>query len=179
MPIETLRFATFNVRGIAKPYAKTVLGEDCKKYKCDIIALQETKAAEKEWTSRNSYKYVLNELKRSHNGMGFGFNKQVLNMLDKVRYINDRISAALLSPFRSKKKSKMLVINVYMPTMQITKQDEGCDRDKTYEELKSLIKNNRQYIIIIMGDFNSKIGRNCNEECTERYSRGIRNVGKQ
>ena len=34
----------------------------------------------------------------------------------------------------------MLVINVYMSTMQITKEDERCERDKTYEGLKSLIK---------------------------------------
>ena len=30
-----------------------------------------------------------------------------------------------------------------------------------------------------MGDFNSKIGSNCNKECTGRYSRGIRNVNGQ
>ena len=63
MPIKTVKFATFNVRGIAKPSTKTFSDEDCKKYKCP---LEGTEATKEEWTSRNGYKYVQ---KRSHYGI--------------------------------------------------------------------------------------------------------------
>ena len=50
-----------------------------------------------------------------------------------------------------------------MHIMQITKQV----KEKTYKELKSLLKNNKKYIIMNIRDFNSKIGNNYTEDIRE------------
>lgn len=156
-----MRVATFNVRGISKEHSKRCLEEDALSYHCDILAIQETKAKESSWKATNGWGFYLQKHEQVHYGLGFGFSPKFHKYVEKVWRVNDRISAALLSPFKKKVGSKLLIVNTYLPTMQITKRDHGTERDNTLDIISNLIKQHKRDIIMILGDFNCKVGRNC------------------
>lgn len=174
-----MRVGTFNVRGLTSLQEKRNLEDDLKNYHVDVVALQETKDQEQEWTSRDKYKIVLFKHQQSHYGSGFGFSEKAWSICERVWYVNDRISVAQLTPFKNKVKSKLILINAYMPTMQITRKDKGYERDSMYEVILDICKEYRNEVIVILGDFNSKVGSKCSEACIGSHSRGVRNDNGQ
>ena len=78
-----------------------------------------------------------------------------------------------------KSKTKLIIINICLPTSQITKQDGGSNRDATYDLMEEILDEYKHELIIIKGDFNNKIGSVCKEPCAGKYSRSSRNDNGQ
>ena len=124
-----MRIATFNIRGIKEERAKNNLEYDCQKYHLDIVALEETKSPSTEWTSKNGFYFHILEHKKSHYGQGFAFRPRYKNSVEKIRYVTDRICVSEMNNFE-KTKTKLITINVYLPTSQINQKrwkiKQGC-----------------------------------------------------
>lgn len=169
-----MRLASFNVCGLFKETTKRCLEKGCENSKSDILALQETKASPQQWTSINAgYKFILLEHDQTQYGQEFCFSPKYWKICQQVWRVNGQISVAKLSLFSKKVGSKFILIDVYLSTMGITQKDGGKERDESYETIKSVMNKYRNdIVIIVMGYFNSNIGRKCSETCAGNHSRG-------
>ena len=106
-----------------------------------------------------------------HYGLGFAMNQKSFECVD------DRIAVAT---FSTSKSTTMKVINVYDPTLMKAKEDQSI-REIFSDQLENVLaKINKQNIVFIAGDFNSKIGANhLGTPCIGKYGRGRRNENGQ
>lgn len=128
------------------------------------------------WKAAIGWNFILHEHDQIHYGMAFGFIQEYWRICERLWQESGRISIAKLSPLTV--GSKLILSNVYLPTMRTTNKDGGKERDTVYDVISSIM-NVHKHDIILLGDFNSKVGREFQEICTGRYSRGIRNLNGQ
>ncbi len=89
---------------------------------------------------------------RGYRGIGFYVRSNIMERVEKMKGINERIGCLKI---RIDKKTKISIIQVYAPTMGAEKEEI----EKFYGDLKRTVQENREYYTIIMGDWNSKVGR--------------------
>ena len=82
---------------------------------------------------------------------------------------------------KTEERSLITILNVYAPTSEIAKTDPA-QVDELYMNINNLISEykNRSTLLLIAGDFNSKIGKTTGtENCIGKYSKGARNTPGQ
>lgn len=165
--------ASFNVRGLVKPEKRLALAKDLVSYQVDICCLQETKVSEHTDEMIGGYKIILLPSKTRHYGLGFALNKFWTDKLLTYEAISDRIAVAT---FQLSKRTTMKVVNVYAPTQMLANAKKQII-EEFYEQLDDLLcKINKQTLLFIAGDFNSKIGADwANTACIGHYGRGRQN----
>lgn len=185
--IENFNLGTFNVRGLKFDSKKEQLASDLHKYKLHVICLQETKINEDLDKYLNNARLINFKPKCKYYGMGFIINKNIEENIVQCEYINDRIC---FIEFEVKKGMNIIIINVYGPTQNKTTKDPEL-RDALYKEMEKIIAQKKKegkgkHIILLAGDFNSKVGMNPKEDensikdnCLGNYSRGSRNENGQ
>ncbi|XP_071508585.1 uncharacterized protein [Diadema antillarum] len=164
MKTKALTLASWNVRTLLddtkanRPERRTTLvARELARYNVDIAALSETRLAERGqlteigggytffWSGRSSKE-------RREAGVGFAVKSIHVQKLASIPLgLNDRLMSMHL-PLG--KKRSATVISAYAPTM--TNPDEV--KDKFYEELDSLIASSKSEKLIILGDFNARVG---------------------
>ena len=141
------------------PERRTALvARELKRYRIDIAALSETKLpGEGQLTEVHAgYTFFWSgkaEQERCEAGVGFAIRTSLLPKLDTLPHgINERIMTVRLALSLSQYAT---IISVYAPTM--THTDES--KEKFYSDLTSLLqKVPRHDKIILMGDFNARVG---------------------
>ena len=100
------------------------------------------------WSGRN-------KSKRREAGIGFAIKYHIGKKLDSVPDgLNDLLMTLKLS---LEKKRSAILLSAYAPTM--TNTDDV--KDKFYEELETLISTvSQSNILILLGDFNARVGKN-------------------
>ena len=83
------------------------------------------------------------------NSVEFLISQGIENQIISIKGINDRL---VQLPLKINEGHKMKIIQVYVPT---TNQDD----QEIYQEIENLIKKDKTYFTIIMGDFNARIGK--------------------
>ena len=180
-----LNIGSFNIRGLNSNLRKQHLESDLKKYKLDIICLQETKIQDGIDININRSRLICFKSECRHYGNGFLVSESWTNSIHRTWQVNDRLCVI---QFKSKNNKIISIINVYGPTLKISKENTDI-RDKFYKDLEKTFKDvqKKSYITLIAGDFNSKVGKRienkvnsdgimeCGETCLGRYSRGQRN----
>ena len=159
---STLTFATFNVRGLSKELKQQQLGIDCNRYRADIVGLQETKTTvEEEKILPSKHKLVLFEQKNSrHGGLGFVINQNTIPYIDTWSRISDRVAILDLKlPSKGGTPTHCRVINAYGPTSKKAEKKPTLVVN-FYKELSKAIDVPSRYEIFVLGDFNSKLGKN-------------------
>ena len=90
-----------------------------------------------------------------------------------IKSINDRVAYIQI---KLEDNRSLIIINVYAPYSQLTENDHNLLK-QLYSTLDNLItekerENHGKNIVLLAGDFNSKIGRNVDnvDECLGQYS---------
>lgn len=125
-----LRFGTWNIRTLYRAGALQTLTNELKRYRMDIVALQEIR-----WTGNGEQKlddYMLlyggNTTERHELGTGFMIKRKLWNSLINFTAMNERLSMLRLQT----KKFKITLLNIHAPTEE-TDQDI---KDDFYETLE-------------------------------------------
>ena len=146
--------------GTDRPERRTALvGRELARYGIDIAALSETRLANSGQIVENRAGYTFfwsgrGENERREAGVGFAIKSHLVSKLASLpTAINDRLMTLKL-PLVGKKQATF--VSVYAPTM--TNPDDI--KDKFYEDLDSIISTTpNSDKLIILGDFNARVGR--------------------
>jgi exonuclease III len=141
------------------------------------MSLQETGSKTyKEIIGRGGKIINLGGITKEYRGLGFYIRESWLERLISVRLINDRIAVI---KFDMGEKGKLTVINVYGPTLMVTRENPEKGRD-FYAQLSATYNSEKEdaALVFITGDFNSKIGMQVSRTDSEfmgKYGKGVRN----
>ena len=149
-----LNVATWNVRTMLAPGKMEEIGREMIKFKYDLIALQEIR-----WKGQGEMKkklytvlYSGNEDRRGNRGTGFIISEKARRNILGFEPINERIcKIRIKGKFRN-----ISLLSVYAPT----ENAEEKEKEGFYSEVCRTIQKIPKYdMTIILGDFNSKIGK--------------------
>ncbi|CAK1591052.1 unnamed protein product [Parnassius mnemosyne] len=166
--------ATLNTRSLKSQEFLLELEHALETVNWDIIGLNDVRRVDEKTEERDNYiLYHINE-KAGIYGVGFMVKKYLKNEILEFRGISDRI--AILNINLPGYKKPTSIVQIYAPT-EVTQKDI---KDEFYKKLNQIMPNLCR-TVIIMGDFNSQIGkRNKNENnILGPYSTGKRNDNGQ
>ena len=150
---QEAKIGTWNVKSMLKPGKMEEVAREMLRYKIDILALQEIRWKAEGRIDKNNYTFLYGgETKQGKNGTGFMIKKKFKERIMEYRRINGRISV-----LRVKNKiANITIVNGYAPT-----EESGEDeKDAFYEELEKVCEEtNKHDTLILLGDFNGKIGK--------------------
>ncbi|XP_013793840.1 craniofacial development protein 2-like [Limulus polyphemus] len=142
-----------------RPEHRTALiAKELARYHLDIVALSETRLADKGQLSEVGTGYTFywsghNTDERREAGVGFAIRSDLASTLPHMPEGIDDHLMTLQLPLTNNKN--MTLISAYAPTM--TNQDET--KDMFYEDLESVISSVPRYDkLVILGDFNARVG---------------------
>ena len=151
-----ISIGTLNCRGIRGELKQKQLAGDIRRYKLQIVAIQETHLQAtgafeiSDGTNRYEVFYTGANENRYH-GVGIIADK---NLKGKFKRVSDRICT--MTTYVNKKK--MVIISAYAPTSSASKK-EPRTREEFYETLDATINSeSKGTIVVVAGDFNAKTG---------------------
>jgi len=153
---SALRFGTWNVRTLYQPGEALTLVKEAERFKLGILALQEIRWNEGTSMDMGNTTIFYGQCdNRRQGGSGFAVQNNLIHAIKDFKVINSRLTVLILET----KWFKVAFVNAHAPT------EEKNDDEK--EEFYSLLETSledipRGYIVILLGDFNAKIGK---EEC--------------
>jgi len=153
---SALRFGTWNIRTLYQPGAVLALVKEFNKYMLEILAIQEIR-----WSGQGSTE-IGNAIiffgqcdNRRQGGTGFIVNRNLVAAIKDFKVVNARLTILIVEA----KFFKIAFVNAHAPSEE--KSDE--EKEDFYSLLEFTLKGiPRHCIIILLGDFNAKIGK---EEC--------------
>src|SRR3989441_513694 len=112
-------------------------------------------------------KYFSQEEKKRRRGVGVIVREEVVKSVMMCEPISERIMIMRL---------KVAPINVLLVQIYAPNEDEE-EKDRFYERLDKVIKEYRKgrECVIVMGDFNGKVGENREEDTIGPFGVGVRN----
>lgn len=159
-----MTFGQWNVRTLLdrertdRPERRTALvAMELQKYSIDIAALSETRFSESGSLDDMGYTFFWSgkpDGVRREAGVGFAIRKEIIAKLTEMpKAVNDRIMSMRI-PLT--KKGNATLISVYAPTM--TSPEEI--KESFYNQLRRTLRDTPQTDkLILMGDFNARVGR--------------------
>ena len=183
--VKMFNFATWIVRGLSKDHKRSLLDQDCLSYKMDIVCLQETKCTvHEDLLLQNKSRLIIMDQKHSRRGgLGFVIGSRMQDFIKSYGYISDRVAILDLQiPTKSGLIINYRIVNAYGPTLPRALENPQLITD-FYQSLSSACNIPSRYELFIMGDFNSKLGKNSLDELMEtnisdhvgRFAVGTRN----
>lgn len=150
---ETLKLGTWNLKGIYEEGALSNLIREVRKYKLDLIALQETHLKGSEVADVENYTLFTSGIQTRRYGTGFLIEWGMRSRIKQFQPKDDRLCS-----IRIKGEHNMItIVNIHAPTEEKI-EDE---KDQYYEELTAVVESipRQAIIIIILGDANANVGR--------------------
>jgi endonuclease/exonuclease/phosphatase family metal-dependent hydrolase len=150
---KTIRLGTWNVRTMLPPGKMSETAREMRRYKIEILAIQETRWSGKGKIDKTNYTlYYAGEKKQGKNGTAFLVGGGIRNKIMQYEAVDGRISWIRIE----NKQANITIINAYAPT-ENSKEEE---KTKFYDKLEKVCeKVKRNDILMIVGDFNAKIGK--------------------
>ena len=125
-----------------------------------------------EFNSEDHYIYYCGQESLRRNGVAIMINKRVRNTVLGCNLQNDR----MISVHFQGKPFNITVIQVYAPT---TNAEEG-EVERFYEDLQDLLElTPKKDVLIIIGDWNAKVGSQETPGVRGKFGLGIRNEAGQ
>ena len=166
---ENLKVACWNVRTMQdsadndRPQRRTALvGKELKRLDIDIAAVSEVRFAEQGSLSEQGAGYTLywsgkSKDERRLSGVGFMIKNTIAGKLQNLPVGHSDRLMSLRLPLREDKF--VTIISVYAPTLQA----DPATKEAFYAELRTLLGQiNKDDKILVMGDFNARVGRDFN-----------------
>ncbi|KAF0770345.1 craniofacial development protein 2-like [Aphis craccivora] len=153
---SALHFGTWNIQILYQPGAALTLVKEFNKYRIEILAIQEIRWSGQGFTEiGNSIIFFGQCDNRRQGGTGLIVKKNIASAIKDFKVVNSRLAILIVEG----KFFNIAFVNAYAPS------EDKSDEEK--EELYSLLESTlegipRHCIIILLGDFNAKIGK---EEC--------------
>lgn len=185
---ENVQLATWNVRrGMGSEWKRKVLVDDLIRHGVNFAALQETSLVAGQHEVDGSRLYWAGEpsgkAKDDNYGYGLGFYvcKEFLDNVRSVISVSNRIAVLklVLRPGNASSGERLLfLVNVYAPNSWKAKEKPWI-LSQFYGELNRVLAGlgTRRDVVMIVGDFNSKIGMRseAEESFMGAYGKGLRN----
>ncbi|XP_018339777.1 PREDICTED: craniofacial development protein 2-like [Trachymyrmex septentrionalis] len=147
-----IKVGTWNVRSLYRPGAFQSMVGEVEKYGVEVVALQETRWAGEGSLNAGSYTLHYGGSEIHSLGIGFMINRKILSAVKDIKFINERLGLLVVQG----RWYKIAIINVHAPT----EDKDGEIKDGFYEELEHLVDQlPNDYMKIVVGDFNAKIGK--------------------
>lgn len=167
---------TWNVRGLLEPGKMANVIQEMERMQIDILGLSETHWKEVGEFSTSiptidsHYSVIYSGGKQSRQGVAFIMNEKSRKSMLYYHTVNERIILTKLQ----EKSNEVLIVQIY----GFTEDAEREDVEEFYELLESTIKEHKKNNdkVIIMGDFNARVG---NKKCSNivgNYGLGQRTV---
>ena len=139
----------------------------------DILGTSELKwTGMGEFNSDDHYIYYCGQEPLRRNGVAIIVNKRVQNAVLGCNLKNDRI----ISVHFQSKPFNIMVIQVYA----LTSNTEEAEVEWFYEELQDLSKLiPSKHVLLIIGDWNAKVGSQETPEVTGKFGLGVQNKARQ
>ncbi|KAF2892891.1 hypothetical protein ILUMI_13280 [Ignelater luminosus] len=150
---QILKIVTWNIQGLNKEGKLKESVQELHKYDIDILAVQEINAKGTAITSFKKYIWCIGGGVRNKLGTGFIIKEKLKNKIVDYRIINERLSVIRIKG----KCRKLTILNVHAFT-----EETGEDTKQTFYDTIEESPNNVASFdmkIIIIGDFNAKIGK--------------------
>ncbi len=153
----SLKFATFNVRGLATKFKREQLGRDLLCRGIHLAAIQETKCDASDEQLPTGQRLILLGHENKQHGIGFCISKELQPFVDTYTKLSDRVATLDVEiPCRkSNNTTKIRFICAYGPTLALSTRNPLI-LDDFYDQLSQAWCKGR--ICVCAGDFNSKIG---------------------
>jgi endonuclease/exonuclease/phosphatase family metal-dependent hydrolase len=148
-----LKLFTWNVLTLYRAGALRVLSDELKKYKADIVALQEIRWIGKGVMKKKDYDLYYSCHNKKHEfGTGFWVSKRMKNNVIAFEPVNERICKLRI---RGRFYNTTL-ITVHAPT----EEKDDAVKEKFYDDLENVVeKCQANDMKIILGDFNAQVGK--------------------
>ncbi|XP_060517971.1 uncharacterized protein LOC132696860 [Cylas formicarius] len=150
---KTLYVSTFNVRTLSTDDKLIEFEEELKGVNWHIIGLSEVRRCGESCTTLQNGHTLYHRGNQTNkiNGVGFLVNKNIVNNIIEYKSISERVISIDL---RVNKRYTCKIIQVYAPTTE----HEDEEVEEFYEEINQVLNNNTAHYVLMMGDFNAKIG---------------------
>jgi endonuclease/exonuclease/phosphatase family metal-dependent hydrolase len=150
---KTIRLGTWNVRTMLAPGKMSETAREMRRYKIEILAIQETRWSGKGKIDKTNFTlYYAGEKKQGKNGTAFLVEGGIRNKIMQYEAVDGRISWIRIE----NKQANITIINAYAPT-ENSKEEEKTKFNDKLEKVCEKVKRND--ILMIVGDFNAKIGK--------------------
>ena len=149
-----LNIATWNVRTMNEDGKLHQVRSEAERLKLDILGLAEVR-----WTSSGQVNtdgwmfYYIGDDKVHHRGVGFLVAPKLVRAVIKVQPISSRVIVLRIDA----KPQPITIIQAYMPTSEADEEDVLAVYATLQKAVKECPKKDR---LVVMGDFNAKIGAN-------------------
>ena len=164
------RFGSWNIRTLREQSRLAQVEDEMKRYKIQLLGLSEVRwlqAGEFQTTNGNIIIHSGSNNEGEH-GVGIIIEKSLKNSITERRQVSNRILAIRLHT----KIRKISVVQCYAPT-EVSIDDK---KDEFYAQLTTTLSSiPKKDIIMLMGDFNAKIGNEKVTGVTSNHGMGTRN----
>jgi exonuclease III len=147
-----MRFGTWNVRSLYRSGSFKTVTRELGKYKLNLVGVQEVRwdKGGTEWADDCTFFY--GDGNEDHQLGTVFVHKRIISAVRRVEFVSDRMSYIILRG----RWCNIIVVNVHAPC-----EDTSDDiKDSFYEELGLVFDQFPRYDMkILLGDFNSKVGR--------------------
>jgi hypothetical protein len=171
--VPKIYVSTYNVRTLKDDDRETELMHELSETKLNwhIIGLAETRR-KGEHLANTEGGHILYTIggDAPQRGVGFLVHRNIKDKIIKFEGLNDRVASLTM---KINSKYQLQIIQVYAP---ITSHDDD-EVEEFYEDITSVLENNKSFYKIIMGDFNAKVGKHQqgDEKTTGEHGLGERN----
>ena len=166
---DDLYIGTYNVRTLAESHHLESLLHELNLIKWDVIGLAEVRCPGRGMVDVGDGHVLMYQGPdaRKINGIGFLVKSSLKERIVKFRPKSDRIACLTL---KLSSLHKISIFQVYAPTSLSSQENI----DKFYDDLREAIAEDKQQFNMVIGDFNSKVGKG-KEACFGNYGLGERN----
>jgi len=179
MKNSNLKIGTWNVRGLNKPgKLENVLQEMCR-MELDILGIAETF-----WDGSDVFETTLSHPTSKYKVLYSGGDKKrkgvavvsrgvAAEAIQSFQMVSERIICVKIRA----KPVDLIVIQTYAPTSDAAQ----AEVDEFYHQIDDVVKTQKKYqdCLIVMGDFNSKVGDKKEDDIVGPYGLGLRNDNGQ
>jgi len=165
---NSLNIATWNVQTLYKKGTLELAKQEMDRMKINILGLSEVRWTGAGKINSDDKKIIYSGGKNHIRGVGIIFDSKTATAIKGYWTISDRVLVVKMQgqPF------DITLIQVYAPTSDSSDEDI----DTFYAEVEQANKLSKsKEVVIIMGNFNSKIGKGKHEDIVGNYGLGERN----
>ena len=150
-----------------------VVKQEMARVNVDILGISELKwTGMSEFNSDDRYIYYCGQESLRRNGVAFMINKRVRNAVLGCNLKNDR----MISVHFQGKPFNITVMQVYAPT----RKAEEAEVERFYDDLQDLLElTPPKDVLLIIGDWNAKVGSQETPGITSKFGLGMRNEAGQ